>query len=103
MFCVVFPIVLRVSIGGVVDEMGFGFEGSQPVTRAVAIMAVAIDAGIDLYVMPIEDSSVNGGDSSAQAALPADKRRIPAPGRDGQPSTPLPRKGMMAGNDPFPR
>jgi hypothetical protein len=60
MFWVVFPIVLRVSIGGVVDETGFGFEGSQPVTSAAAIKAVATDAGIDLCVMPIEGSSVNG-------------------------------------------
>jgi len=67
----------------VVNEIGFGFEGSLPVTRAVALTAVAtdtgIDTGIDVSVIPVEDSSVDGDSSSAHAVQRATGGRIPAP------------------------
>jgi len=63
----------------VVNEIGFGFEGSLPVTRAIALTAVATDTGIDVSVIPVEDSSVDGDSSSAHAVQRATGGRIPAP------------------------
>jgi hypothetical protein len=61
MFWVVFPIVLRVSIGGVVDEIAFGFEGSQPGTNTAATRAVATADRIVLGFVPIEGFSLAAG------------------------------------------